>query len=170
MSTAEDNLKALARLIFDKSGLANSLNVIANDVEEQLAGEYEAIDDEEDEPITPSYGGLCYTTYYLMDDGKIVRRVDRNLTDSQRELIKRIAEDGNLSISVCRDDWFKHEYSFSISVPMSPTVSDSDRLPIYVEIKFSIHNTRDVTLSASTEDEVGDNEVSKALMLYTLAY
>lgn len=97
MTTEEDKTTSLARIVFEKSGLAGCLAVIANDVEEQLAGEYEAVDDEEDEPITPSYGGLCYTTYYLMDDGKIARNVDRNLTDSQRELLKRVLKKETLA-------------------------------------------------------------------------
>lgn len=170
MSSSEDNLNALATLIFNKSGLSASLNTIADGVENKLAENYAPTDNGEDDLSNPSYGGVCYTTYNLINEGKILSRIDRTLTDTQRELLKRIVEDGNLTLSVCRNDGLQHEYSFHLSIPHSPTVDSTDRISIRVDIEFSVNNTRDVALSASTDDEVDDTEVSKVLMLYTLAY
>jgi hypothetical protein len=171
MSSSDLNsLTKLAELLFYKSGFADALSAIANDVEEKIAGEYEPIDDEEDDPMTPSYGGLCYTSHSIMSDGEIDIAIKRCLTEDQVKLLKILSEENEIDISVCRDDWFKHEYSFTFSVPKSPNVTTSERFNIYYDIKFSIHNTRNVEIKVTTDDYVEDVDIEKTLLIYTLSY
>ena len=84
--------------------------------------------------------------------------------------LKRIAEDGSLDITFCRDDGFRHEYTIYVALPSSPTVEDSATIALNIEMQFSFVNPRNVTISASTYDETSDDDISKAFLLYSLAY
>jgi hypothetical protein len=163
-------LDDLAKLALKSSGLLTHLNVIMDDIEEEIAGSYEASDDEEDAAMTPSYGGLVYTSYEVMNDDDFTYRLDRRLSDEQKYYLKKFANDKNFSISVCRNDNFVQELTLTLSVPFALNSEDSDSFEIDIELRAYIHNPSSYTIKAETyDDNVTVEDIDKTLLLYHLS-
>ena len=66
-----------------------------DDIEEEIAGAYDSIDDEEDDAITPSYGGIVYSSYHYLTESGFESRVNKKLTDAQKDFTYRLVEDSD---------------------------------------------------------------------------
>jgi hypothetical protein len=159
----------LANFLFSKSGFADALKLISDKIEDDIAGQYEAIDTNEDS-LAPSYGALCYTTFLLISDGKIDRDINYILTKTQSNLLKELAENNTIKINACRDDWLKHEYSFIFSVPMTPKNINSEKFNIYYDISFSKYSTYHVDIKVDTDEGIEEADIEKILLMYALNY
>lgn len=160
----------LARLFIEKSGLASVLPFIVDQIEEDLSGQYEAIIDEEDSAGTPSYGGLCYTSYTLVSEGKPNAMASKRLSDLQLKVLNSLCDEGEFEISVCRDDSPRHEYSFAFSVPKVPNQSVGERIFLYVRMKLSVHAPQIYKLDeVSYSEDLLPADLDKLLLVYTLS-
>lgn len=163
-------LDDLAKLILNSCGLLSHLNVIMDDIEEEIAGSYDAVDDEEEQAITPSYGGLVYTSYDVMNDNDITYRLDKRLNDEQKSYLKKFANDKDLNISICRNDNFVQELTLTLTVPFSLNTEDSGSFDIDIELRAYIYNSGSYTIKTKTYDEnVTVEDIDKTLLLYSLS-
>jgi len=163
-------LDDLAKLVLKSCGLLTHLNVIVNDIEEDIAGSYTAIDDEDYGAITSSYGGLVYTSYTVMNDNDITYRLDRRLTDEQKAYLKKYVNDKDFEISVCRNDSFKQELTFSLTVPLALNTEECKSFEMDVELKANIFDTDKCEIKAITYDDVTVDDIDKALLIYSLFF
>lgn len=160
----------LAALLLDKCGFADIQQTIVDQIEDDISGQYDAIDEEEGDGSTPSYGGLVYTSFMLVEDGKLNYIAQRRLTTEQKKILLMISDEGELEISVCRNDYFTHDYSFPISVPKVPNKPEGERFFLYVDMKFSINNLKDCELDVSYSEDMTPADLDKYLVLYSLAF
>ena len=82
--SSNPTLVKLVENVLKRSGLLDIRTTIISDIEEEIAGAYDSIDDEEDDAMTPSYGGIVYSSYYYLTESGFEYRVDKILTDAQK--------------------------------------------------------------------------------------
>jgi hypothetical protein len=97
-------LKQRSENVLKRSGLLDVRGTFVDDIEEEIAGAYDSIDDEEDDAITPSYGGIVYSSYHYLTESGFESRVNKKLSDTQKYFTYRLVEDSDLTISVERTD------------------------------------------------------------------
>lgn len=159
----------LARLLLEKSGFVSILQRIVDDIEEDIAGQYEAIEDEDGDGSTPSYGGNVYTSYSLVDDYKPSYLVSKRISDEQRKVLDLLCDEGDFEISVCRNDRLRHKYSFALSVPNVPNKPEGERFFLYIEMEFSMYDIEEYELIVTHSDDLSSKDLDKFLLLYSLA-
>lgn len=150
--------------LLKSSGILQIIPAIVSDVEDEIAGSYDAIDEEDDDVGAPSYGGVIYYTHNLVDEGKFDYQIEKRLTISNKRFILNLLEDKNLSISVERTDW-RQKWSFYLHPEIAPNTNE--RLEIDVEIDISVLTPTSFTITAS--DEVENVNYDEILFLMTLS-
>ena len=151
-------------------GFISLLPLLINEIEDIVEVENEAIDDEEDDAITPSYGGTVSTMYYLLDEDEFLPKADKMLTEEQKKSLRGLVLDGELHIHASRTDYFKHFYDFLLYIPVVPNKPSSERLRVDIEIETSLFAAEDYKIRATIEKDLDDNALEKMFFMYTLAY
>lgn len=167
--SSNPTLVKLVENVLKRSGLLDIRTTIISDIEEEIAGAYDSIDDEEDDAMTPSYGGIVYSSYYYLTESGFEYRVDKKLTDAQKEFTNKIVEDRELTISVERTDSFSQKWGFELHIPTVPNKLDSDRFVVSVEMKVSLFHPNRYEIKAIDESELDENDIEKIFLLYTLS-
>jgi hypothetical protein len=171
-SVISENLKKLASLIFDKSGLSRCVPLIQDEVELQLKESHTRInkdedEDEEDLISTPCYGGVVYHHFKAVNDSKFCPQLDTELSNSEKKLIERLILNKCLDISVVRTDLTGQNWSFKLLIPFILNKQDSDAF----ELKFKINVTGYLppyTIEAYSKSEITEDQISKTLIMYSL--
>lgn len=155
--------------LLDKCGFLENILNIANDVEQEIASSYEAEEAEEDEGGTETYGGLVYTRYLLVNNGKIQHRIRRNLSDEKAKVLTWLSDEGSLEVSVCRNDYFKHEYSFTLYLPSSANSAPTHDAFVDISLKLSFNTGRVDSFVADLSEGLDAKAIEKSLMLCVLS-
>ena len=162
-------LEKLVENVLKRSGLLDVRSAVVDDIEEEIAGAYDSIDDEEDDAITPSYGGIVYSSYHYLTESGFESRVNKKLTDAQKDFTYRLVEDSDLTISVERTDSFSQKWNFELHIPTIPNIPDSERFVVSVGIKVSLFHPNSYVIEATDESELEEKEIEKIFLLYTLS-
>ncbi len=163
-----EELDKLAKLLFDKTGLSRCVRSISDEIEEEIEGSYTRVDDDdEDSRSTPCYGGVVYHSYVAVEDGKFSYRLDKELTESEKDLLLRLLDDRTLEISVQRTDFSGQEWSFDFLVPFVLNKQDSDSFELSFRIKVSAYGPR-FEIEAHSWSEITEEQVAKILTMYSL--
>lgn len=167
-SVHSEELNKLAVLLFEKTGLSRCVPSISDEIEEEIEGSYTRIDeDEEDSSSSPCYGGVVYHSHSIVEDGKFCYRLDKELSDSEKELLLRLLQDNSLEISVERTDFSGQEWSFDFSVPFVLNNQDSDSFELSFRIKVSAYGPR-FEIEAHSWSEISEEQIAKTLTMYSL--
>lgn len=167
-SVHSEELNKLAVLLFEKTGLSRCVPSITDEIEEEIEGSYTRInDDEEDSSSTPCYGGVVYHSYSVVDDGKFCYRLDKELSESEKNLLLRLLEDKELEISVERTDFSGQKWSFDLSVPYVLNKQDSENFELSFSIKINGYRSR-YEIEAHSWSEITEEQIAKTLTMYSL--
>ena len=167
-SVNSEGLNKLAVLLFEKTGLNRCVPSISDEIEEEIEGSYTRInDDDEDSSSTPCYGGVVYHSYSVVDDGKFCYRLDKELSEAEKNLLLRFLEDKDLEISVERTDFSGQKWSFDLSVPYVLNKQDSEIFELSFSIKVSGYRSR-YEIEAHSWSEISEEQIAKILTMYSL--
>lgn len=167
-SVHSEELNKLAVLLFEKTGLSRCVPSISAEIEEEIEGSYTRInDDDEDSSSDPCYGGVVYHSYSVVDDGKFCYRLDKELSEAEKNLLLRFLEDKELEISVERTDFSGQKWSFDLSVPYVLNKQDSENFELSLSIKVSGYRSR-YEIEAHSWSEISEEQIAKTLTMYSL--
>ena len=164
MSQAETPTQKFVETILNKTGFLQIIPAILSEIEDEIAGSYDAIEEDEDLGSAPSYGGVIYYTHNLVSDGEVDYHIAKKLSDSQKRLFLNLVEDNNLSLSVERTDW-RQKWQFYLRPEIAPNTNE--RMEIDVEIEISVLNPTSFSITATSDDE--DVNYDEMLFLLTLS-
>jgi hypothetical protein len=164
MSQAQTPTQKFVETALRNTGLLQIIPAIISDIEEEIAGSYDAIDEDEDGGSAPSYGGVIYYTHNLIDEGNWDYQLEKRTSDSQKRLLLKLVEDNNLSLSVERTDW-RQKWQFILTPEIAPNTNE--RIEIEVEIDISVLTPTSFSITATSDDE--DVNYDEMLFLLTLS-
>lgn len=164
MSQAQTPTQKFVETVLNNIGFLQIIPAILSEIEDEIAGSYDAIDEEEDLGSAPSYGGVIYYTHNLVSDGEVDYHIAKTLNDSQKRLFLKFVENNNLILNVERTDW-RQKWQFYLRPEIAPNTNE--RMEIDVEIEISVLNPKSFSITSSNENP--DVNYDELLFLLTLA-
>lgn len=168
MSTNEETANKLALLVFKQTGLHDLRRKIVDYIEDDIAGTYSAIDDEEDDASTPSYGGYCNSVIPIFTDKDFDYPFDKFLTDKHKSNFLSWTDESTLDLSADRDDFFKQEWSINFLLPVAPSDPNSEVFDFKLTAIVSILGDNHYEVKGSTYNDISNDELDKILFTYSL--
>lgn len=165
-----EELNKLALLIFEKTGLVNSIKAIKDDAEHEIECEYGNMDsdDDDEESSNSTNGGVAYHSYLAIVDDELSYDLAKNLNEQQKRLLFRLIEDRNFVIFINRCQYSSNQsWNFSFFVPTVLNNPESKTFQIDYSIDVEIYNS-DYELKAETFSDISEDEITKTLTLYSL--
>ena len=142
-------------------GFLESIPKIVEDIEGELAGAYEAVEEENDVSYVATYGGVIYHSEPLITKGNFAYRLKRGMSDNQKKNFKNLINDDDFEVSVERTD-YKQKWVFCIQPEISP--NSNGRVDIDVEMIVSVLNPTQFEIEAAESSE--DDEINYSELLF----
>lgn len=152
-----------AEAILKKCGLLELIPGIVGDIEDELAGTYDTIEEEGDVSYAATYGGVIYHSEPLITKGAFVHRLKKGLSDNQKNELKNLINDDDFEVGVERTD-YKQKWAFRIQPEISP--NSDERIDIDVEMVISVLHPSKFEIEA-LENSVDDNVNYSELLFLT---
>jgi len=158
MSNMETQLNILANFFFNLL-LAERSQFIANCIDEDIKGIYGK---------KRSSGSNGETEFTLINNGEFT--IPNKFTDTQKKLFLRLSNNSNFKIDAQSIGGDKQIWLFTFFVPYIYNVIDSKLLALDIKVKISVSNIKNINVTASTQENISENEISKLVTLYSLQF
>ena len=158
MSNMETQLNILANFFFNLL-LAERSQFIADCIDEDIKGIY-------GKKRSSSSNGE--TEFTLMNNGEFT--IPNKFTDTQKKIFLRLSNNSNFKIYAESIGGDQQIWLFTFFVPYSYNIIDSKLLALDIKVKISVYNTKNINVTASTQENISENEISKIVTLYSLQF
>jgi hypothetical protein len=154
MVNSSISVDQFAENLLQKFGLFDILRTVVEDIEEEIAGSYDAHDDD-DEDATPFYDSVIYTIYDYLNGGDFDYRIEEKLTETQKNFLKKIIKGDNFFINVERIG-YDQKWEMFLYPEVSP--NSNERLEIAINLEIPIFAPSKYRLSAfNNTASLGEN-------------
>jgi hypothetical protein len=152
--------------LLENCGFFELMPGIVEDIEDELAGTYNAVEDDGDVSYAATYGGVIYHSERLIAEGNFVYRLKKGLSDNQKKIFKNLVNDDDFEVGVERTD-YKQKWAFRIQPEISP--NSNERFDIDVEMTVSVLNPKKYEIEATESSEDGKINYSELLFITNLS-
>lgn len=176
--TKQEALNNFGNTLFKLSGLYEAIPDLIDAIEEDIAGSYEAIKEEnEDEEADyypdnkdNCYGGEIFVTFHILKDGKPNEELNYcDITEKQKILLNVLSTDGEMSLSVNRVDYQGHKWGIAFSVPKRIN-ENTERFDIFLTLDMDAYTLKKYEIKVGTKEDIDTETLNKLSLMYQLKY